>query len=51
MGDNYSGYLLTGYKANAIKKARLLFRLLYGTQEVLVGCQENGTSGQYSQGL
>jgi hypothetical protein len=36
IGYNYSGNLLTGYKANAVEKARILFRLLYGTQEILI---------------
>jgi len=47
MGEDCSGSLHTGYKANAIKGAWLLFRLLYGTQEVLARCQENGTNGKY----
>jgi len=51
MSDNYSGNLHTGYRANAVEKAWLLFRLLYGTQEVLVGWRWSGTSGQSPQGL
>jgi len=33
-----NGSLIIGYRANAVEWAWPLYRLLYGTQEVLVSC-------------
>ncbi|MEO5571243.1 MAG: hypothetical protein ABIT08_10460 [Bacteroidia bacterium] len=47
---DYSRHLLMGYKAIVIKRASLLFRLLFKTREVLAECKAKSASEQYSQG-